>query len=333
MSTSSEAISTMNRLGKARIPFLFIIDYAKKCPMILPLSEVQTADVLYNIQGKGNDDEVEKNFFLKEKKEITFQRFPMSLEEYDTKFKEVVHEINIGNTFLANLTGATPIATNLTLQEIYVRSQAKYKFWLRNQFVCFSPETFIQIQDGRIATFPMKGTIDASLPNAAETILNDPKETAEHNTIVDFLRNDLNRVAKKVRVEQFRFVDTLLTNDKNLLQVSSKIVGDLPADYCAHLGDILFELLPAGSICGAPKVKTVEILNRIEGYPRNYYTGVGGIFDGTTLDSAVLIRFIEQTPQGLVYKSGGGITTFSKVESEYAELMAKVYLAQKYSLL
>jgi len=94
----------------------------------------------------------------------------------------------------------------------------------------------------------------------------------------------------------------------------------------------LFTLLPAGSITGAPKNKTVEIIRSTETYERGFYTGVFGVFDGCNMDSAVMIRFIERTPEGYVYKSGGGITAFSKVEDEYNEILEKIYvpISRKY---
>lgn len=190
----------------------------------------------------------------------------------------------------------------------------------------FSPETFVKIKDGKIASYPMKGTIDAAVQNAEETILNDPKETAEHHTIVDLIRNDLSMVSKNVRVENFRYIDYIKTADKSLLQVSSEIVGDIQDDFFDHLGDRFFTLLPAGSISGAPKAKTVEIIQEAEGYDRGFYTGVFGYFDGQNLDSAVMIRYIEQQGDGMVFKSGGGITTFSDCKKEYEELKDKVYL-------
>ncbi|OGU77880.1 MAG: hypothetical protein A2279_07140 [Stygiobacter sp. RIFOXYA12_FULL_38_9] len=85
-------------------------------------------------------------------------------------------------------------------------------------------------------------------------------------------------------------------------------------------------MLPAGSISGAPKKKTVEIIQNAEKLERGYYTGVFGYYDGNNLDSAVMIRFIEQTAEGLVYRSGGGITFMSDVNSEYQELIDKVYV-------
>jgi para-aminobenzoate synthetase component 1 len=172
----------------------------------------------------------------------------------------------------------------------------------------------------------MKGTIDASLPNAEEAILNDEKEFAEHVTIVDLIRNDLSIISKNVRVEKFRYVEKIITNQKELLQVSSKIVGELEKDYNERIGDIIYAMLPAGSISGAPKKKTIEIIQRAEKGKRGFYTGVFGIFDGKNLDSAVMIRFIEKTKDKLFFRSGGGITFMSNLENEYQELIDKIYV-------
>ena len=109
------------------------------------------------------------------------------------------------------------------------------------------------------------------------------------------------------------------------MQVSSEIIGDLENDYHKRLGDILAALLPAGSVTGAPKKSTVEIIKKVENYERGYYTGIFGYFDGVNLDSAVMIRFIEKNNDKLFFKSGGGITIYSNVEQEYNELLEKVY--------
>jgi len=85
-------------------------------------------------------------------------------------------------------------------------------------------------------------------------------------------------------------------------------------------------LLPAGSITGAPKPKTMEIIDQAEGYERGFYTGICGCFDGENLDSAVMIRFIEQEGEQLIFKSGGGITSQSDLNKEYEELIQKVYV-------
>jgi para-aminobenzoate synthetase component 1 len=227
---------------------------------------------------------------------------------------------------LLNLTFASRIETNYSLKEIFFSTQAKYKLWLRDAFVCFSPEIFVKIENGEIRSFPMKGTIDASVPQAERKLLNNRKETAEHATIVDLIRNDLSRVARQVEVKRFRYIDHLKTHKNEILQVSSEISGMLPETYFSELGDIIFALLPAGSVSGAPKDKTLEIIRAAEGAERGYYTGIAGIFDGTNLDSAVLIRFIEKTRDGTFYRSGGGITGQSNAEDEYHELIQKIYV-------
>ena len=172
----------------------------------------------------------------------------------------------------------------------------------------------------------MKGTIDASLPNAKEKILSDSKEMAEHVMVVDLLRNDLSVVSTNVRVKEFRYITKLTTNEKDLLQVSSHICGDLEENWHEILGDILQSVLPAGSISGTPKKKTLEIIQEIEEYERGFFSGVFGVYDGENFDSGVMIRFIEKTDEGFIYKSGGGITLDSDVENEYNELLSKIYL-------
>lgn len=311
----------INELAAHGEPFLFMIDFDLERPLILPLSEVSAEEILFSVNGFTNGPRAKAL-----DKPVFFDKFPIAFAEYAAKFEIVKNHIQAGNSFLVNLTCPTPIVTNLTLQEIFHHSNARYKLWFRDEFVVFSPEIFVQIRNGQIASFPMKGTIDAAIPNAKGLILNDKKETAEHHTIVDLIRNDLSMVARNVRVERLRYVEKVQTNGKNLLQVSSKIAGDLEVTWQRQLGDILWRLLPAGSISGAPKPKTVEIIREAEQYERDFYTGIFGVFDGENLDCGVMIRFIEKTPEGLIYKSGGGITSFSEVEKEYQEMIDKVYV-------
>lgn len=312
----------MNALGKARKPFLFVIDYQKKNPMILPLSEAGGNNICYAIEGVTNSDKLT----TPAPKNIVFNKIPLTFEQYRQAFDVVMKNLRHGNSFLTNLTATTPIKTNLSLREIFEHSQAKYRLLFDDQFVVFSPEIFVRTTGNQISSFPMKGTIDASIPDAETILLNDPKETAEHNTIVDLIRNDLSMVAKEVYVKRFRYIDHLKTNNKELLQVSSEITGTLPDDFRDKLGDIIDQLLPAGSISGAPKPKTCAIIEEAENYDRGFYTGVFGIFDGDSINSGVMIRFIEKRDQELIFKSGGGITIFSEAEKEYQEIIDKVYV-------
>lgn len=257
---------------------------------------------------------------------IEFDKFPVNYNVYEKKIDFVKEEIKTGNTYLLNLTQKTKISTKATLREIYDVSDAKFKLFYRDQFVCFSPERFIKIIDNKIYTYPMKGTIDAEIPNAEDKILNNQKEMAEHIMVVDLLRNDLSIVASNVRVERFRYIDEVKAGDKNLLQVSSEICGDLDQNWRQNFGQILRSILPAGSISGTPKKKSIEIIKQIEGFERGFFTGIFGIFDGKNFDSAVMIRFIEKNGEELFYKSGGGITLDSDNFSEYQEMLDKIYI-------
>jgi para-aminobenzoate synthetase component I len=321
MTNKTKVIENMNNWGKKSIPFLFIIDFEMKNPLVYRIDEINNDEIRYQLNENTN-----YGYNGSLPSAIDFNKLPISLTAYSRQFDKVIHHIAMGNTYLLNLTCATPIKTNLSLSDIYNISESKYKLLFRNEFVCFSPETFISISNGKVRSYPMKGTIDASIENAEQLIMTDEKETAEHYTIVDLIRNDLNIVAKNVAVEKFRYIDTIKTSHKDLLQVSSIISGDLGSDYASHIGDLIFTLLPAGSISGAPKKKTVEIILNTEEYQRGYYTGIFGYFDGKDLDSAVMIRFIENTSKGMIYKSGGGITSFSDMESEYHEMIDKVYV-------
>ena len=321
--TSQEAINQINVLASGKTPFLFLIDFQAEKAIILPQDSINPDELLYQI---GNKTNIREYAYSKENQLTQWNIFPISFNDYKVKFDKVQYEIHRGNSFLTNLTQPTKIKTNLSLKDIFYNSKALYKLWLKDRFVVFSPETFIKIENGIISSYPMKGTIDASLPDAENTILNDEKEKAEHATIVDLIRNDLSMVAENVEVKRFRYIDKLYTNNADLLQVSSHIEGKLPENYFFNLGEILFKLLPAGSVSGAPKPKTVEIIKQTEGYERGFYTGICGFFDGEKLDSGVMIRFIELIDNQFVYKSGGGITFLSDVNNEYHELIQKVYV-------
>lgn len=328
--TKEQAVKRMNNWGLLRRPFIFIINYLQDASYVEEISSVDSTELLYNLNGFTNQstsDKSNENSCLNNKKEyIHWQSFPESLDIYRHSFNIVQRNIFAGNSFLTNLTCRTPIETNLTLQDIYFRSKAIYKLWLKDSFTVFSPEIFVRIHQGKISSYPMKGTIDASIPDASRLLMNDPKEAAEHATIVDLIRNDLSMVANQVSVSRYRYIDTLQTNQGAILQTSSEIQGVLPEDYQEHLGEIIFKLLPAGSITGAPKKKTMQIIQEAENYGRGFYTGIMGYFDGENLDSAVMIRFVEQEEEKMYFKSGGGITCQSDVKSEYNEMKQKVYV-------
>ena len=386
-----EIIDKINQLASQDEPFLFVINYQGDKAFIRLLSDINPEECLFDFEGRGNLSHVRKETLKEEtwKKEIlkketseeeisetTWQIEPPLYEDYERSFNIVKSNIMAGNSYLTNLTCRVLVSCNLSLEEIFHRAKGKYKLLLRRKrtqaedkahlkeenieenltpFVCFSPETFVRIKGGRIYSYPMKGTLDASLPNAEKQLMEDRKEAAEHATIVDLIRNDLSRVAENVRVDKYRYIDVLHTNKGDILQTSSEISGRLPEDYPHHLGEILDAQLPAGSITGAPKDKTMQIIQEAESYDRGFYTGIMGIYDQGELNSAVMIRFIEEETspvdfeadgeknfkakegkasegkepkanRKLYFKAGGGITSKSDCRKEYEEVIQKIYL-------
>jgi len=330
--SKESAIEKINELGRAGKPFQFLISFdgsehliaspgeAVELGFYLDMPGWNTAELTETAgPGSGSGSQASRG-------PVRFDKHPVDPLMYQHAFNRVMEEIRYGNTFLLNLTFPTEVETNLTLTEIYSRSMARFKLLLQDQIVVFSPERFIRIEGNRIRTHPMKGTMDASIPGAYHKLMTDPKEDAEHNTIVDLLRNDLSMIASKVQVRRFKHIEKIQTHQGELLQMSSEITGILPNNYQSSLGEILSSMLPAGSISGAPKRKTLGIIQQVENYRRGFYTGIFGYFNGHEMDVAVAIRYMEKQGDMMIFKSGGGITFQSNWEKEYQEMLDKVYV-------
>lgn len=318
-----EAIRRISLLSEKQVPFVFLINYAQDLSYIEKADEIDPAELLYDLNGHANSPSRPPAAA----DELQWKAHPEPFAAYRKRFGLVMDNIRKGNSFLANLTCMTPVETNLSLKDVFFRSHARYRIWMKNRFTVFSPETFVRIEGRTIRSFPMKGTTDARTPDALQRLMADPKEEAEHATIVDLIRNDLSMVAEHVWVTRYRYAETLQTHTGSIIQTSSEIRGTLPEDSRNHLGDILFRLLPAGSITGVPKHKTTDIIAEAEGYDRGFYTGIAGYSDGDSTDTAVMIRFVEEDASGrLWFKSGGGITCRSDALKEYEEMKRKIYV-------
>lgn len=311
----------MNNFAMQGVPFLFIIDYEGKRAVVEPENEVDANELRYCFNGKGNATQTA----YPANKDIEWRIEPPTETEYQHGFNIVRNAMLAGNSYLANLTCRIGLRTNLSLPDLYNAAEARYRLWMKDKLVCFSPETFVKIAQGEISSYPMKGTAEDLSPSSAEQLLANEKEAAEHATIVDLIRNDLSMVAYDVHVERYRYVERLNTHRGPLLQTSSEIRGRLMPHLMQRPGDVIFSQLPAGSITGAPKKKTVEIIAEAENYHRDFYTGVMGRWDNSELDSAVMIRFIDQCSGKLFFKAGGGITAKSNWKDEYREVIEKVY--------
>lgn len=318
---AATALSRLNAWGEGDRPFFFLTDYRCSRWIVEYVDYLPADELLFAFPDYGNGacGQIRTRPFL-------WQPHPPSAGDYHRKFEIVHRNLLAGNSYLVNLTCRIPVETNLPLREIFLLARARYRLWVKDSFVCFSPETFVRIRNGIISSYPMKGTINCRVPNAREALLADAKEAAEHATIVDLIRNDLSRVADHVAVRRYRYAERIETCNGPILQTSSEIAGRLPEDYRRHMGDILMAQLPAGSITGAPKPKTLSIIREAEGYDRGFYTGVAGVCDRGQMDSCVLIRFIGQEGGRLYFKAGGGITARSDWQKEYQEIKEKTYV-------
>ena len=321
---SDELRMRMNALGRSRTPFVWGVDYEREKCFILD-SPYDSSDILWEVGGTGNVPAQASGSTVPAIEIVK----SIDFKTYSSIFATLRAGLLRGDSFLANLTAPTEVACNGSLRDIFYHSHAPFKLLIADSFVCFSPEPFVKISEGHISAFPMKGTIDASVPDAERVLMNDYKETCEHYTIVDLMRNDLNMVAAEVSVPRLRYVERIATNSRDILQTSSEVCGQLAEGKEFDFGDIILPLLPAGSITGAPKPATVDLIARSEIAPRGWYTGVFGYFDGSVMQSAVMIRCIQRTPDGKLYfHSGGGVTVNSDCREEYDELLTKVYLTK-----
>ncbi len=310
----------MNKYGKLRLPYLFVIDYEVKQGFFVE-NPLEQDEILFRTPLGSNKKA--KNVSNTDK---SIEAFPADFEEYKAGFDLVMEGFEQGKSKLLNYTAKTPINCDLSLEEIFCLSDSLFELYVPNMFVSFSPERFVKIENATIATYPMKGTISTDIPDAREIILNDKKESNEHRSVVELLSDDLQKVAENVQVKRYRYIDEIATTKGNILQVSSEITGNLADDYLSRLGDIIFSMLPAGSIAGHPKEASLELIRQAEKDKRGFYSGVFGYFDGKNLDTGVLIRFIAQENKQYYFHSGGGITALSRAEKEYEELIQKIYL-------
>lgn len=327
--------AAMNNLGKSGKPFFFMVNFEASAGVVMEFPELKCSGIACCINGRefGNSGIAGEQADTASgagrqtgiKTEIK-ALLPVSKADYAKGFANIMRHINHGDSYLLNYTCRTAIGNQIDLTQIYRHASARYKLLWRDKLVFFSPEPFIKINAGKIYSFPMKGTISATTADAEKTLLENKKELYEHYTIVDLIRNDLSMVSARVTVEAFRYIDKIETSHGPLLQTSSRISGVLPAPWQETIGTLLMQLLPAGSISGAPKEKTVRIIRESENSPRGYYTGVMGVFDGESLDSCVIIRYIEKEKEAFFYRSGGGITALSNPDEEYNEVIEKIYV-------
>ena len=256
----------------------------------------------------------------------------ISKESYVAAIARIKEQLAAGNTYQVNFTDRLAFSSPLSPAEVFSTLSAQqhvaYSAFLNIEgqaIVSLSPELFFETQGDRIVTRPMKGTMPRGLDLAddermAHLLRNDEKNRSEHVMIVDLLRNDLGRICRSgsVEVEDPFSVERYDT----LHQMTSTVVGKLHPGIAFY--DIFRGLFPSGSITGAPKHRTMQIIHELERQCRGVYTGAIG-FIGPNRSSVfnVAIRTLVMQDGEVTMGVGGGIVADSKPEDEYRECLLK----------
>ena len=255
--------------------------------------------------------------------------------DYLDAVRRVREYIAAGDIFQANISQrfATPLDETASRVDLYRRlrraNPAPFAAYLDlgggAAVLSSSPERFLRLDGRRIQTRPIKGTRPRSDDPAADAalgreLLASEKDNAELAMIVDLLRNDIGRVSNygTVRVTEPRTLESYPT----VHHLVATVEGELHPRHDAV--DLLRASFPGGSITGAPKIRSMEIIDELEPTARAVYTGAIGYFGANgTMDTNIVIRTIEVTADRLTFQVGGGIVADSDPESEYRETLHK----------
>ena len=188
-----------------------------------------------------------------------------------------------------------------------------------------SPETLVKLEDGVLHTFPLAGTRPRGKTEAEDLalekeLLQDPKELAEHNMLVDLGRNDLGKVSKfgTVQVEKLHSIERY----SHVMHIGSTVRGEIREDLDAL--DAIEAVLPAGTLSGAPKIRACQLIGELEQNKRGIYGGAIGYIDFTgNMDTCIAIRIAYRKNGKVFVRSGAGIVADSDPEKEYNECINK----------
>ncbi|KMY45689.1 aminobenzoate synthetase [Bacillus sp. FJAT-27916] len=261
-------------------------------------------------------------------------------EKYAEAISAIKGRIENGDTYQVNYT----IRLNASFKgdslkfyhDLAAAQSARYSAYLETDdytVISASPELFFQMKHRHITARPMKGTVKRGTTweddkGKAEWLAASEKNQAENVMIVDLLRNDLSKIAKKgtVKVPQLFDIEKYPT----VYQMTSTVTAEV--EDSAGLSDIFQALFPCGSITGAPKVKTMEIISELEEKPREVYCGAIGYLSpsGETVFNVPIRTVVVHNPTGRAeYGVGGGITWDSEAGDEYEETVAKAAVLWK----
>jgi anthranilate synthase component 1 len=187
-----------------------------------------------------------------------------------------------------------------------------------------SPETHLKVEGNTATIDPIAGTIyrtgnDEQDRQLAQTLLQDPKENAEHVMLVDLARNDLSRNSRNVTVKSYKEVQFY----SHVIHMVSRVCGEISPE--ANRIRLFADTFPAGTLSGAPKVRAMQLINELEKHPRGVYGGcIGNIGLDGNLNQAITIRTFVSCNNTLYYQAGAGIVSQSKPENELREVNSKL---------
>jgi para-aminobenzoate synthetase/4-amino-4-deoxychorismate lyase len=252
--------------------------------------------------------------------------------DYLAAIEKIKDYIAAGDTYQVNFTDAVTFPTTLTPSTLFTslsqHQSVAYGAFLNvanHHILSLSPELFFKLEANKITTRPMKGTMPRGLDatedkQAALRLQRDEKNRSEHVMIVDLLRNDLGRISTPGSVH----VDDLFSVERyeTLLQMTSTISATLRPRTSFY--DIFAAMFPCGSITGAPKIRTMQIIRELEAHPRGIYTGaIGFIAPDRSATFSVAIRTLVLRNNHAHMGVGGGIVADSIPADEHRECLLK----------
>ena len=253
-------------------------------------------------------------------------------DEFEAIVKKTQHYIKEGDIFQCVVSNRREAEFDGSLLNAYrvlrTLNPSPYMFYLSGgdvELTGASPETLVKLTDGKMYTFPIAGTMRRGKTEAEdlaieEKLINDEKELAEHNMLVDLGRNDLGKIAKfgSVQVEALH----MLQRFSHVIHITSTVSGDIQDGKDAL--DAIGATLPAGTLSGAPKIRAIEILHELEKSPRGVYGGAVGYIDFSgNMDVCIGIRMAMNKGGKVYVRAGAGIVRDSVPASEYNETLMK----------
>ena len=287
---------------------------------------VKEIEIMKNIVQNGEQAKVQKPKLKSEFKPLFDGEQYASMVE---KAKAYIREGDIFQVVLSNRLEAEMDGSLLKTYEILRNlNPSPYMFYFSSndiEMAGASPETLVKLDNGKLSTYPLAGTRPRG-KNAQEDdeleagLLEDPKELAEHNMLVDLGRNDLGKISKfgTVKVDKYHQI----LKFSHVMHIGSTVTGEIRADKTAL--DAVDAVLPAGTLSGAPKIRAMQIINELENNKRGIYGGAVGYIDLTgNLDTCIAIRLAYKKKGKVYVRSGAGIVADSVPAKEHRECINK----------